>query len=128
MAGVRVLVVDDTPQIRLLLRLNLELEGHVVEEATDGTSCLDRLRTPGAEPVDVVLLDAAMHPLDGWATTAEIRRDPALAGLPVLMVTASVQAHHRARARQVGVDAFVTKPFEPSAVVETVERLAHLRR
>ena len=62
--------------------------------------------------------------MDGWATTAEIRRDPALAALPVLMVTASVQAHHRARARQVGVDAFIPKPFEPTYVVETVERLA----
>ncbi len=124
----RVLVVDDTPQIRLLIRLNLELEGHAVEEASDGAGCLARLREPGAEPFDVVLLDAAMHPLDGWATTAEIRRDPALAALPVLMVTASVQAHHRARARQVGVDAFVTKPFEPTAVVETVERLARRRR
>ncbi len=124
----RVLVVDDTPQIRLLIRLNLELEGHAVEEASDGAGCLARLREPGAEPVDVVLLDAAMHPVDGWATTAEIRRDPALAALPVLMVTASVQAHHRARARQVGVDAFVTKPFEPTAVVETVERLARRRR
>ena len=118
------LVVDDTPQIRLLLRLNLELEGHAVEEAADGVACLDRLRDPAGEPVHVVLLDAEMRPMDGWATTAEIRRDPALAALPVLMVTASVQAHHRARARQVGVDAFIPKPFEPTYVVETVERLA----
>lgn len=120
----RVLVVDDTPQIRLLLRLNLELEGHVVEEAVDGATCLARLRSPGRDRVDVVLLDGEMRPLDGWATTAEIRRDPVLSAVPVLMVTASVQAHHRARARSVGVDAFVTKPFEPMTVVETVERLA----
>ena len=80
------------------------------------------------EPFDVVLLDAEMHPLDGWATTAEIRRDAALAALPVLMVSASVQAHHRARARQVGVGVFIPKPFEPSAVVEVVERLAGAAR
>ena len=84
----RVLVVDDTPQIRFLLRINLELEGHVVEEAADGLACLTRLRDSTREPFDVVLLDAEMHPLDGWATTAEIRRDAALAALPVLMVSA----------------------------------------
>ena len=48
--------------------------------------------------------------------------------LPVLMVSASVQAHHRARARQVGVAVFIPKPFEPSAVVEVVERLAGVAR
>ena len=130
MAGraVRVLVVDDTPQIRFLLRINLELEGHVVEEAADGLACLARLRDTTREPFDVVLLDAEMHPLDGWATTAEIRRDAALAALPVLMVSASVQAHHRARARQVGVGVFIPKPFEPSTVVEVVERLAGAAR
>ena len=117
-------MVDDTPQIRFLLRINLELEGHVVEEAADGAACLVRLRDTTLEPFDVVLLDAEMHPLDGWATTAEIRRDAALAALPVLMVSASVQAHHRARARQVGVEVFIPKPFEPSVVVEVVERLA----
>ena len=123
-AALRVLVVDDTPQIRYLLRINFELEGHVVEEASDGGTCLERLRTPGLDPFDVVRLDAWMRPVDGWATTAEIRRDAALAALPVVMITASVQAHHRARAREVGVDVFITKPFEPSHVVEAVERLA----
>lgn len=119
---VRVLVVDDTPQIRMLLRVNLVLEGHHVEEAPDGVAALERLRRD--PPVDVLVLDALMGPSDGWATTAAIRADPALEDLPVLMVTASVQAHHRARAAQVGVDVFVTKPFEPTDVVEAVEALA----
>lgn len=126
--AVRVLVADDTSQIRLLLRLNLELEGHVVDEVADGSTCLARLRDASLPPVDVVVLDAAMGPVDGWAATAEIRRDPALLHLPVLMVTASVQAHHKARATAVGVDAFISKPFEPEEVVETVERLARTGR
>ena len=119
---IRVLVVDDTPQIRMLLRLNLALEGHHVEEASDGEACLVRLRaTP---PVDVLVVDALMGPVDGWATTAALRADPALEDLPVLMVTASVQAHHRARAAEVGVDVFVAKPFEPADVVDAVTALA----
>ena len=119
---IRVLVVDDTPQIRMLLRLNLALEGHHVEEAADGEGCLARLRAE--PPVDVLVIDALMGPVDGWATTAAIRADPALADLPVLMVTASVQAHHRARAGEVGVDVFVPKPFEPADVVDAVTALA----
>ncbi len=120
----RVLVVDDTSQIRMLIRLNLELEGHEVEEAADGDECLARLRDTAAPAVDVVTMDAVMEPRDGWSAVAEIRRDPALADLPVVMVTASVQAHQQARARQVGVDALVSKPFEPEALVEVVEDLA----
>ncbi|SDQ07681.1 response regulator [Quadrisphaera sp. DSM 44207] len=121
---VRVLVVDDTEQIRMLIRLNLELEGHVVEEAADGDACLQRLRDPSLPRPDVVTMDAVMEPRDGWTTLADIRRDPALATLPVVMVTASVQAHQRARARDAGIDALVSKPFDPSALVEVVEDLA----
>jgi len=120
----RVLVVDDTSQIRLLIRLNLELEGHVVEEASDGAACLARLRDSDLPRIDVLTMDAVMEPRDGWTTTADIRRDPALADLPVIMVTASVQAHQQARAKAVGVDALVAKPFEPTSLVEAVERLA----
>ena len=123
-APARVLVVDDTAQIRLLIRLNLELEGHVVEEAADGDACLQRLRDPARPRPDVVTMDAVMEPRDGWTALADIRRDPALADLPVVMVTASVQAHQRARARAIGVDALVAKPFDPSDLVEVVERLA----
>lgn len=121
------LVVDDTPAIRLLLRLNLELEGFVVEEAVDGASCLARLRDRRAPRPDVVTIDSVMEPVDGWTAVAEIRRDPALAGLPLVMVTASVQGHQRARAAAAGVDAFVAKPFDPDTVLGEVRRLSSPR-
>ena len=117
------LVVDDTPQIRMLLRVNLELEGAVVTEASDGGHCLQVLAdllARGLPLPHVVTLDALMEPLDGWSTVAAIRRDPALEHLPVVMITASVQAHHLHRAAVVGVDAFVPKPFDPQAVLEVV--------
>ena len=118
-----VLVVDDTPQIRLLLRLNLELEGFEVEEACDGEDCVDRLRDERRRRPDVITLDSVMEPVDGWTALSQIRSDPRLAAVPVVMITASVQAHHRARANAVGVDAFVEKPFDPDAVVEAVRSM-----
>lgn len=124
----RVLVVDDTAAIRLLLRLNLDLEGFEVVECSDGGEALALLRDTTLELPDVVTMDAVMEPLDGWATVAEIRRDPRLSHLPVVMITASVQAHHRALASRRGVDAFVDKPFEPMAVVGIVRSLAESGR
>lgn len=122
-------MVDDTPQIRLLLRVNLELEGVEVIEASDGGECLRVLADLHArgEPLpDVVTLDAVMEPLDGWSTVAAIRGDPALAHLRLVMITASVQSHHQRRATAVGVDAFIAKPFDPQAVMEVIS--GHVRR
>lgn len=121
------LVVDDTPQIRLLLRVNLELEGAEVTEAADGGECLRILAglvSAGSPLPHVVTMDAVMEPLDGWSAAAAIRRDPALAHLPLVMITASVQSHHQQRATAVGVDAFIAKPFDPQVVMDVIRRFA----
>ena len=115
------LVCDDTEPIRRLIRLNLELDGYVVEECTDGAALLARLRTPGAPLPGVVILDAQMKPRDGWWAIDQIRRDQQFADLPVLMVTASVQQHDRVQAQAAGLDAFVPKPFDPDYLVELVQ-------
>ena len=116
-----VLVCDDTEPIRRLIRLNLELDGYAVEEVTDGEALLARLWTPQAEVPGVIILDAQMEPRDGWWAIAQIRSDPSLAHVPVLMVTASVQMHDRVQAEAAGLDAFVPKPFDPDYLVELVD-------
>jgi CheY-like chemotaxis protein len=117
--GRHVLVCDDTEQIRRLIRVNLELEGYHVEEAADGQELIDHLiatnRLPG-----VILLDAQMQPRDGWWAIAKIRADERLATIPVVMVTASVQQRDRAMADESGLDAFVSKPFDPDELIELV--------
>src|SRR5687768_4383170 len=118
-AGGRVMVCDDTPQIRSLIRLNLELEGFEVVEVGDGAELLEWLATTSELP-GVITLDAHMQPRDGWWAIAQIRADPRLADIPVLMVTASVQQHDRVQSTQSGVDAFVSKPFDPEGLVELV--------
>ena len=117
--GGLVYVCDDTEQIRRLIRVNLEMEGYEVREAGDGEELIAALheldRLPG-----VVTLDAQMSPRDGWWTISQIRADPRLADIPVIMVTASVQQHDRVQAQGSGLDAFVSKPFDPDHLIELV--------
>ena len=119
-----ILVCDDTASIRLLMRINLELAGFEVLEASDGRAGLELLdRNLDRLPVADILV-AQMTPLAGWGTVGQIRGNPSLAHLPVVMVTASLQQQEKERSIAAGVDAFVAKPFEPEELVELVSQLA----
>jgi CheY-like chemotaxis protein len=124
---VRILVVDDDETILRLLQVNLEMEGHEVLTAGDGYAALERLREGRPE---VVLLDVMMPGLDGWQVCEQIRADDdaALAAIPVVFLSARAQESDLARGTEVGADAYVTKPFDPLALIELVERLAAERR
>jgi CheY-like chemotaxis protein len=117
--GGLVYVCDDTEQIRRLIRVNLELEGYEVREAGDGEELVAALHELEVLP-GVVTIDAQMSPRDGWWTISQIRADPRLAQIPVIMVTASVQQHDRVQAQGSGLDAFVSKPFDPDHLIELV--------
>jgi CheY-like chemotaxis protein len=116
----RVLVVDDSDVIRTLICVNLELEGFEVVTAVDGQDALDKVHE--AAP-DVMTIDVKMPRLDGFDTVARLRADPRTSGLKVAMVTACAQESDIRRGREVGVDAYVTKPFDPATLVRTVRDL-----
>jgi CheY-like chemotaxis protein len=115
----KVLVVDDTPSIRFLIRTNMELAGIEVEEAVDGVDCLAVLRTMDVLP-DAITVDVMMPRLDGVATVTAIRSDPRLRHIAVVMVTTQNHPADIQRATQAGVDAYVTKPFDPDFLILTV--------
>jgi DNA-binding response OmpR family regulator len=117
----RVLVVDDDDVIRQLITVNLELEGFEVHTASDGEDCLAKVK---AICPDVVTLDVMMPRLDGWDTAARLRSDPETAGLKLVLLSARAQEADKARGEGIGVDAYLTKPFDPDELVETVRRLA----
>jgi CheY-like chemotaxis protein len=116
----RVLVVDDSAVIRQLISVNLELEGFEVVTAVDGQDALDKVHE--VQP-DVVTIDVKMPRLDGFETVERLRADPLTADLKIAMVTACAQAVDLRRGASVGVDAYVTKPFDPEALVRTVRDL-----
>jgi CheY-like chemotaxis protein len=122
MAGERVLVVDDDAVIRQLICVNLELEGFEVHTAEDGQDALDKIRE--VDPV-VVTLDIMMPRLDGWETAARLRHDPDTAHVKVILLSARAQEADLRRGKGIGVDAYLTKPFDPDDLVEAVRRLAN---
>ena len=124
----RVLVCDDTEPIRRLLRINLELAGFTVEEAADGHEAMARLIDPERPAPDVIVLDSEMAPYDGWWAIAAIRSHHRLDTVPVLLVTGSVVAHNAPEASGAGFDGFISKPFDPDALVDAVSRLAEAGR
>lgn len=116
-------MVDDDDVIRQLITVNLELEGFEVTAAVDGQDCLDKVR--GVDPV-VITLDVMMPRVDGWEAAQRLRADPATAGVKVLLLTARAQEADVRRAERSGVDAYLSKPFDPDDLVATVRRLAGL--
>ncbi|HEX4787486.1 MAG TPA: response regulator [Actinospica sp.] len=113
----RVLVVDDNEVIRQLIAVNLELEGFEVHLAEDGLDCLSLL---GSVRPDAITLDVVMPRLDGFATLARLRGSADTRTVPVVMVTACAQESDLARGRELGVEAYLTKPFDPAELVRTV--------
>jgi CheY-like chemotaxis protein len=120
-AGERVLVVDDDAVIRQLICVNLELEGFEVHTAEDGQDALEKIRD--VDPV-VVTLDIMMPRLDGWETAARLRNDPDTAHVKVILLSARAQEADLRRGHGIGVDAYLTKPFDPDELVDAVRRLA----
>ncbi len=117
----RVLVVDDDEVIRQLIAVNLTLEGFDVATAVDGQDCLDKVV---AISPDVITLDIMMPRLDGWVTAMELRKNPETSHVKVVLITARAQEDDRSRGEQIGVDAYLTKPFDPGEMIRIVRELA----
>src|SRR5437867_8873029 len=107
----RILIVDDDDDIREVAQVSLELLGpYEVLTASGGRDGVESART--RQP-DAILLDVMMPDLDGPATLAELRADPATRHIPVLFLTAKTQAADHTRLTALGAAGILTKPFDP---------------
>jgi len=118
-----ILVVEDEAALLALLRYNLERQGFIVEEATDGQEAL--IRIAEAKP-DLVLLDWMLPAMSGIEVCRQIRRRPATRDLPVIMVTARTEDQDAVRALDTGADDYISKPFAVEALMARIRAL--LRR
>ena len=116
----RILVVDDDPSVRALLRDVLELEGHVVQDVADGYA---GLRMTEQHRPDCVVLDVMMPGLDGHAVLQRIRAAEGGLDLPVVMLTAAADDETAWRGWSGGVDHVLGKPFDADELLHLLERL-----
>jgi two-component system, chemotaxis family, sensor kinase CheA len=116
-----VLVVDDSLTTRTLEKSILEAHGYIVRIATDGVEALALLRE---EAVDLVITDVQMPRLDGFGLLAEIKKDPRLARLPVIVVTSMGKREDQERGLALGADAYIVKrKFDHEELLETIRQI-----
>jgi CheY-like chemotaxis protein len=117
---VRVLVVDDEPDVLLLCRLNLQQRGYDVLEAGDGKTALSLARE---ERPDVVVLDLMLPGMTGYDVLAALTQDERTRHIPVVILTAKSLQADRDRSAELGASAFLTKPFVPAELCDLVGSL-----
>ncbi|RDW22017.1 response regulator transcription factor [Oceanobacillus chungangensis] len=116
----KILVVDDEERIRRLIRMYLEREDYIVEEADNGKDALEKAL---ADDYDVILLDIMMPEMDGIEVCQELRKEKTT---PVVMLTAKGEEANRVQGFEVGADDYIVKPFSPREAILRVKAL--LRR
>jgi CheY-like chemotaxis protein len=119
-----VMVVDDEPDIVLMVRLILEMEGYDVLEAGTGEDALEVL---AREDPDVLLLDIRLPGLDGWGVLDRLKSSNRLERLPVIMVSAHSTPSTSARAMDEGCSGYLTKPFDSDQLVGMVSTVVPSR-
>ena len=115
----RILVVDDEPNIRLLL-IRMLSNDYTILEATDGQEAIDLARD--LKP-DLILMDLLMPRMDGYTACSVIKTDPTTRGIPVVMLTAVGFELNKQLAERVGADGYITKPFALSDIIKTISPL-----
>ncbi|MDD3345182.1 MAG: response regulator [Candidatus Omnitrophica bacterium] len=121
--GIKILIADDDPDIRDVLKLTLEEENYEITEARDGEEALKIIR---AKPLDLVLLDYKMPHMDGRQVCNLIKKDLLLQHLPTIMVTGKGEISDKIDGIDAGADDYIVKPFEPKELLARIRMV--LRR
>jgi putative two-component system response regulator len=119
----RILVADDEPAMRVLVRVNLQVEGVDVIEARDGREAVE---LAARERPDLVLLDVMMPGLDGWEVARRLAEAPETRDIPILFMTALAGTEDRRRGFEAGAVGYIVKPFDPLLLGERVNRTLEL--
>lgn len=116
----KLLLADDSVTVQRVIELTFADEGMQVVAVGDGRQAVERI---GTDAPDIVLADVSMPELDGYAVAAHVKGTPALAHIPVVLMTGAFEQIDEARAAAVGCDGVLAKPFEPHMVIALVRQL-----
>lgn len=119
----RILLIDDDPLMRQIVRTTLVKDGYEISEASSGEEGLARAK---ANRPDLILLDVMMPDLDGFEVCHRLRSFPLTVNVPIIMLTALGDMNDKVLGMQMGADDYITKPFDPREMRSRIE--AHLRR
>jgi diguanylate cyclase (GGDEF)-like protein len=115
--SVKILIVDDDPDIRDVLKLTLAEENYTILEAGDGEEALKIITS---KPLDLVLLDYTMPKMDGRQVIQQVKNDLLLRHLPIIMVTGKRELEDKIVGLDAGADDYITKPFEPKELLARI--------
>ncbi|MBM4059671.1 MAG: response regulator [Planctomycetes bacterium] len=114
-----VLIIEDEKLIIVSTQMVLEAAGFRVDSATNGEDGIAKARSRSP---DLILLDIMMPGIDGWETLTRLKRDPATAGIPVVIFTAREHARGHQKSSEMGAVDYFRKPFEPDELIELVAK------
>jgi excisionase family DNA binding protein len=115
-----ILIVDDDDRLREFVRVNLEMEGYSVREASsaeEGLAALD------VEPPDLILLDVMMPKVDGWEMLSRVQERHGVGAIPVIMFSGKVEEDSLKSATSRGAQGFIGKPFNPQQLIDSTKQL-----
>lgn len=116
----RILAVDDSPSMRMLLRTSLKAQGFAIDSAEDGIDGLEQARV---NPPDLIITDINMPRMDGFELIAAVRAEQALRTLPILVLSTEFGDDKKARAREAGATGWITKPFDSDKLAAAIRRV-----
>jgi chemosensory pili system protein ChpA (sensor histidine kinase/response regulator) len=119
------LVVDDSITVRRVTQRLLERNGMRVLTARDGMDAVSLLQD---HVPDIILLDIEMPRMDGYEVAAHVRNDPRLRDVPIIMITSRSGEKHRARAIEIGVDDYLSKPYQEAQLLDAIAPLVERHR
>ncbi|MDQ6988313.1 MAG: response regulator [Mariprofundaceae bacterium] len=119
MSGPRILIVEDSTMVRITVKRTLKSVDFEVDEAKDGVEGLNKA-TQAAIPYDLILTDLNMPNMDGLTMIKKLRETEAYAATPIVMLTTESGEDKKAMGHDSGISAWLVKPFEPDALIETV--------
>ncbi len=115
-----ILTVDDSPSLRMAIRIALTGAGYRVTEAGDG---VEGLAKAGAETFDMIVTDLNMPNMDGLTMIRELRTQPAQAGVPIIILTTESDAEMKAQAKAAGATGWLVKPFVPDQLIKIARKV-----
>ena len=116
----KILLVDDEEDLRKMLKFRLEAVGYDVKEAADGQEGLDKAKK---EKPDLIILDLMLPKIDGYKVCRMLKFDEKYKKIPIILFSARAQEKDKMIGKEMGADAYITKPFEPEALVGKIKEL-----